>query len=66
MAVTKPEIEWVLNPSKYFVEYGLMCLAGKWAVIKAKDFNRDDYQFMTDWVDDKKTAIGFLKLLIEE
>lgn len=44
--------------------YGVVCLAGKWAAVKALDvFAEKDYEVITDWVDDRKTAIGFLKLL---
>lgn len=68
MARTKPEVEWVYDPRTYFVEYGLLCLAGKWAVVKAKDYNlgdKGDYDVVTDYVD-RPTAIGFLKLLVGE
>ncbi len=65
MASLKPDIEWFFDPSTYFVEYGLLPLAGKWAVVKAKNYNRADYDIVTDWVD-KPTAIGFLKLLKEK
>ena len=37
----------------------------KWAVVKAKTYDRTDYDIVTDWVD-KPTAIGFLKLLKEK
>lgn len=68
MAVLKPEVEWIYHPSTYFKEYGLLCLAGKWAVVKADDYGlspNDGFKVVTDWVDDRKTAIGFLKLLKE-
>ena len=65
MAIAKPEVEWLYDPSTYFQEYGLLCLAGKWAVVKAKNYNTKDYDVITDWVDEKATAIGFLKLLKE-
>lgn len=64
MAVTKPEVEWISSQSAMWREYGLLCLAGKWAVVRAKD-HKDDYEVVTDWVDDRKTAIGFWKLLKE-
>lgn len=68
MAIAKPEIEWFFDPSTYWKEYGLLCLAGKWAVVKAKHHLQDahDYDVITEWVDDRKTAIGFLKLLKEQ
>lgn len=65
MAIAKPEIEWLYETNEFFVDYGLMCLAGKWAVVKAKFYDIDNYEFVTDWVDDRETAIGFLKLLKE-
>lgn len=63
MATTYPEIEWFYDLSTDR-RYGIMCLAGKWAVAKESDFG--DFVFMTGWLDDRKTAIGFLKLLKEE
>jgi hypothetical protein len=68
MAIARPEVEWFYSPSTYWKEYGLLCLAGKWAVVKAEGFNfnaEQPYKVITDWVDDRKTAIGFLKLLKE-
>lgn len=68
MAIAKPEVEWFYDPSTYWKEYGLLGLSGKWAVVKAKGFgihDQQDYEVVTDWVDDRKTAIGFLKLLKE-
>ena len=65
MAGLKPEPLWDFDPRIYFVEYGLLPLAGKWAVVKAKDFDRTDYDILTGWVD-KPTAVGFLKLLKEK
>lgn len=62
---TKPEVEWFYSPSSYLKEYGLLCLAGKWAVVKAYVALGDDHEVITDWFDDRKTAIGFLKLLME-
>ena len=67
MAIAKPEIEWFYDPSTYWKEYGLLCLAGKWAVVKAKGNHVGDaHDVITEWVDDRKTAIGFLKLLKEQ
>ena len=66
MSTANPEVEWFYDPSTYWKEYGLLCLAGKWAVVKAKSYYmHDDYDVVTEWVDDRKTAIGFLKLLKE-
>ena len=67
MSTANPEVEWLYNPSTYWKEYGLLCLAGKWAVVKVKSYyTNDDYDVVTEWVDDRKTAIGFLKLLKEK
>lgn len=62
MAVTKPDVEWFYHPDS-FQQYGVLCLAKKWAVIMQPD--QGDFVVMTDWFDDRKTAIGFLKLLKE-
>jgi len=69
MAITASNIEWFYDPNTYWEEYGLLNLAGKWAVVKAsffEDGSADEYMVITDWVDDRKTAIGFLKLLKEQ
>ena len=67
MAKTHPDVEWFYDPSTYCADYGLICLAGKWAVVKKKrPFDSDDYGVITEWVDERKTAIGFLKLLKEK
>ena len=65
MAITKPEVEWFYDPSTYWTRYGVLCLAGKWAVVKEKGFppDEDEFDVITEWVDDRKTAIGFIKLL---
>lgn len=65
MAVAKPEVEWLYTTKNFFAEYGLLHLAGKWAVVKGMLYDQDNYEFVTDWVDDRKTAIGFIKLLKE-
>ena len=69
MAHDEPEVEWFFDPSTYFAEYGLLSLGGKWAAVKAKEPNVpgvNDYVVITGWVDDRKTAVGFLKLLKEK
>ena len=66
MSNLKPEVEWVHDPKWWSTTYGLLNLAGKWAVVKKKrPFDNDDFDVITEWVDDRKTAIGFLKLLME-
>lgn len=64
MSTTKPEVEWLVSSPYMWHIYGVVCLAGKWAAVKSLDNDRD-YEVITDWVDDRKTAIGFLKLLKE-
>lgn len=66
MSGLKPEPLWEFDPSVYFVEYGLLPLGGKWAVVKAKNYDRTDYDILTEWLPDRRTAIGFLKLLKEK
>lgn len=67
MAITRPEVEWFYDPSTYFREYGLTMLGGKWAVVRAKDFRRnEEFEALASGLDDRATAIGFLKLLKEK
>lgn len=61
MAIEKPEVEW-FTAFDTFDAYGVICLSGKWAAVK-KVWDGTDYKVLTEWVDDRKTAIGFLKLL---
>jgi hypothetical protein len=66
MAITKPEVEWVYHPNTFWKEYGLLNLAGKWAVVKTSIHHTDDeFEVITDWLDSRQAAIGFLKLLKE-
>ena len=62
MANLMPKVEWFDNPNSE-KRYGLVNLALKWAVVESKE---DGFRVITDWVDDRKTAIGFLKLLKEK
>jgi len=66
MSKLKPEVEWIYNPKWWSTEYGLLNLAGKWAVVKKHRPFDDDFDVITEWVDERKTAIGFLKLLLED
>ena len=68
MAIAKPEVEWFYDPNTYWKEYGLLNLAGKWAVVKSSFFedSADEYKVITEWLDDRKTALGFIKLLKEQ
>jgi len=69
MAQAKPEVERFCDSNTYWQEYGLLKLSGKRAVVKAsffEDGSADEYMVITEWLDDRKTAIGFLKLLKEQ
>ena len=64
MSATKPEVEWLMSFPYEWDTYGVVCLAGKWAAVKSDTLADDrNYELITDWVDDRKTAVGFLKLL---
>jgi len=66
MAITKPEVEWLVQFPERWLAFGVVCLAGKWAVVRAEDSNvNNSFKVVSPWVDDRKTAIGFLKLLKE-
>lgn len=65
MSRMKPEIEWLTSPSTWD-QYGVLCLAGKWAAVRARSFAPDDFDVITEWVGDRKTAIGFLKLIVDK
>ena len=66
---SRTDIEWFYDPSTYWKEYGITMLGnGKWVVVRATGFmlnNDDDLELIAE-VDDRKTAIGFLKLLKEQ
>ena len=65
MAITHPKVEWFYNVAM-LRSYGLLNLSGKWAVVKASDNYPDEkYNLVTDWLDSREAAIGFLKLLKE-
>ena len=61
-------VEWVLNPYDYFRKYyGLLESNGKWAVVKpATRAEMGEYIRVTEWLDSRQTAVGFLKLLSEK
>jgi hypothetical protein len=65
MAIAKPQVEWFYDPNHLWKSYGLLCLAGKWAVVRGGDYT-NDLQMVSGWIDDRETAIGFLKLLRED
>ena len=62
MAVTKPEVEWLVRFPERWNQLGVLCIAGKWAAVE-EDFSLMGFKFLSPWVDDRKTAIGFIKLL---
>jgi hypothetical protein len=70
MAIAKPKPEWFYNFNTHEIEkYGLLNLAGKWAVVESTDrqyYEPSEYKVITEWLDDRKAAIGFLKLLKEQ
>lgn len=63
MAKLKPEVEW-FTATHTFDAYGVLCLDGRWAAVK-KVWDERGYEVLTEWLADRKTAIGFLKLLKE-
>jgi hypothetical protein len=67
MAITKPEVEWLVHFPERWVQLGVVYAAGKWAAVE-EDFSDSDrgFELLSPWVDDRKTAIGFIKLLKEQ
>jgi hypothetical protein len=66
MAITKPKVEWFYDINRWR-SFGVVCIAGKWAGVEETDFDyQNPFKVVTPWVDDRKTAIGFLKLLKEQ
>lgn len=65
MAMTRPEVEWLTQFPERWNAFGVLCLAGKWAAVE-EDFSKEGFKVLSPWVDDRKTAIGFLKLLTEK
>jgi hypothetical protein len=70
MSSGKPKPEWFYNVNTHESEkYGLLNLGGKWAVVESTDrqyYEPSEYKVITEWLDDRKTAIGFIKLLKEK
>ena len=72
MAQAKPKPEWFYNFNTHESEkYGLLHHAGtnKWAVVESTDrqyYEPSAYKVITELLDDRQTAIGFLKLLKEQ
>jgi hypothetical protein len=66
MAIGKPEVEWFYHDMHRWHQVGVVCIGGRWAGVEETDFDcQDPFKVVTPWVDDRKTAIGFLKLLKE-
>ena len=65
MAITKPEVEWLVQFPERWLAFGVVCLAGKWAAVEENIDSKLGFTLLSPWVDDRKTAIGFLKLLKE-
>ena len=65
MAITKPEVEWLVHFPNRWMQLGVLCSAGKWAAVE-EDFSEQGFKLLSPWVDDRKTAIGFIKLLAEK
>lgn len=67
MGNARPEVEWFYDPATYWKEYGLICQAGMWAVVQATDFDvYPGFKLVTPYLNDRQTALGFLKLLKEK
>jgi hypothetical protein len=70
MAITATNIEWFYNPTSYWREYGVWKTADNvWAVVRTESVHplpRDaEFKILTT-VSDRRTAIGFIKLLTEK
>jgi hypothetical protein len=70
MSSGKPKPEWWYSVNTHEIEkYGLLNLADKWAVVESTDrqyYEPSEYKVITEWLDDRKTAIAFIKLLKEK
>ncbi len=70
MSSGKPKPEWWYSFTTHEIEkYGLLKLGGKWAVVESTDrqcYEPSEYKVITEWLDDRKTAIAFIKLLKEK
>jgi hypothetical protein len=72
MAIAKPKPEWWYSYTTHQIEkYGLLKHpgTGKWAVVESTDrqyYEPSEYKVITEWLDDRKAAIGFIKLLKEQ
>ena len=63
-----PEVDWIYNINRWDREYGIVQLAGKWAVAKANGRymgDEESFDIITEWFPDRNLAVGFVKLLLE-
>ena len=59
------QVEWFRSPKMWvYPEYGVLCLSGKWLAVEEDPDFAHGFRVLTT-VDDRQTAIGFLKLLKE-
>ena len=65
MAITRPEVEWLVEFPEWWFALGVLCVAGKWAAVE-EEFSEQGFELLSPWVDDRETAIGFIKLLMEK
>jgi hypothetical protein len=60
-------VEWVLDPYTYSPKYGLLESNGEWAVVESTPgAETGEYIRITEWLDSRQAAVGFLKLLSEK
>ena len=67
MAITAANIEWFYNPATYTREYGLWRMSDKsWAVVQDDHSTPSQVYKTVTVVSDRKSALGFIKLLKEQ
>ena len=60
------DIEWFYDPSTYIKEYGVRRLSNNsWAVVQEDHSTPKQVFKMLTVTNDRQTAIGFIKLLVE-
>lgn len=57
-------VEWFYRYDRLLPTYGVLCLSGKWLAVEEDPDLAHGFRVLTT-VDDRQTAIGFLKLLKE-
>jgi hypothetical protein len=63
MSSGKPKVEWLVRFPERWMQLGVLCVAGKWAAVEEDFTEQGGFKLLSPWVDDRKTAIGFIKLL---